>query len=227
MICRAFESLRVIDLNFRVEKEERLVLDTSTVARCYVDLNKGILRDALCSANDLEQLTINFDDYGYFGAVTSLENILGTKAWPKLSSLNLDCMSTTEDYLLAMLKRQPSLRELRLGFMTLVQGSWQQATTRMRKSLKLTDFVATGVLEDCSQMFPMHLLDSDAYAQDFSHITMGDALGIWVTDDVQVPEDDDYHPLNDEDFADEEELRDQYGPFADDEDFSDMDCDSD
>ena len=227
MVCRAFQSLKVVDLNFRLEKEDRVGLDFAMAKSCYLELGKGALREALSSANELQQLTVNFDDYGYYGAVTSLENILGNKVWPNLSTLNLDCMSASEDYLVAMLKRQSYLRDLRLGFMTLEQGSWPHATTRMRKGLSLTNFDATGIFEDCEQMYPMHLLDGDVYAQEFRHVTLSDALGLWVTDGADLPEDDDYHPLKDDEFTDEEELREQYGPFADDEDFSDMDCDSD
>ncbi|KAJ9609193.1 hypothetical protein H2200_006965 [Cladophialophora chaetospira] len=226
MLCLAFASLRNIDLNFRVEKDDRGSLETSA-DRCYADFSKGILRDALSAANDLEQLTINFDDFGYYGPVTTLDKIVGTKAWPKLVSLNIDYMTTTEEYLMGLLKRHPSLKDLRLGFMTLVQGHWPSTTRRMRKELSLEQFVATGILEDNDQMFPMNLLDGDAYAQDFSHISLGESLGLWVTDEADVPDEDDYHPLKDEEFTDEEELRDQYGPFADEDDFSDMDCDSD
>lgn len=231
MILQVFQNLKVIDLNFRLEKEDRINLDVSTADRCYADLNQGILRDALSAATDLEQLTINFDDYGYYGWVTKVSNILGDASWPKLVSLNLDCMATSEDYLLEILKRQPALRDVRLGFMTLDKGTWQSATGRMRHELDLDHFLATGILEDSDQMYPMHVLDGDAYASDFVHITLGEALGLWITDvnagRANVPFDADYHPLRDEEFTDEEDLREQYGPFADDDEFSDMDCDSD
>jgi hypothetical protein len=138
----------------------------------------------------------------------------------------MDCIKCSEDYLLALLKRQPALRDLRIGFMTLEQGRWSSATRHMRKSLNLDNFLATGILEDADQMFAMHFLDSDAYAQDFTRISMGDALGLWVTDEPDAPDHDNYHPLLDEDFADEDELREQFGPFEDDS-LSEMDCDSD
>ena len=224
MICQVFQSLKVIDLNFRLEKEEGNSLDTSTASRCYAGLDKGILRDAVCAADHLEQLTINFDDFGYYGAAMPLERVLGSKAWPKLQCLNVDCMSTTEEYLMAMLKRQPSLRDLRLGFMTFDQGRWPSATLRMRKDLKLETFVATGILEECEQMFPMHLLDMKAYEADYTHTTMSETLGLWVTDEPGIPDENEYHPLLDEDFIEEEELRDRFGPP---ENVSDMDCDSD
>ncbi|KIW24567.1 uncharacterized protein PV07_10275 [Cladophialophora immunda] len=224
LIRRAFQNLKVIDLNFRLEKDDRIGLDIMTADRCYADLAKGCLRDALTAARDLEQLTINFDDYGYYGAVTSLENILGSNAWPRLNMLNLDCMSTTEDYFLGMLKRQSSLRDLRLGFMTLEQGRWPSATTRMRKDLDLINFMASGILEDPDEMFPMHLLDTEAYVEDHHHFTLGDALGLYVADEFGIHEEEGYHPLLDDDFTDEETLREEYGPFADDDDFSDMDC---
>ncbi|KIW73542.1 hypothetical protein PV04_01649 [Phialophora macrospora] len=227
MLCLAFQNLKVIDLNFRLEKEDRIGLRPSSRNTLYADLSKGLLRDALCAANDLERLTLNFDDYGYYGVVATVENILGTKVWPKLEMLNIDCMSTTEIGLMHLLKRQPSLKDLRLGFMTFRQGYWPSAATRMRKELSLQNFVPTGIFEDPRQMYPMHHLDGDAYVQDFSHITLGEALGLWVTDGANGRDGDEYHPLFDDEFTDADELREQYGPFVEDEEFSDMDCDSD
>jgi hypothetical protein len=227
MLCLAFQNLRVIDLNFRLEKEDRNDLRPASRNTMYADLSKGLLRDALCAANDLEQLTINFDDFGYYGVVATVENILGTKVWPKLEMLNIDCMSTTETGLMHLLKRHPLLKDLRLGFMTFRQGHWPSAATRMRKELSLHDFVPTGIFEDPRRMYPMHHLDGDAYVQDFSHITLGEALGMWVTDGANGPDGDEYHPLLDDEFTDADELRDQFGPFVEDEEFSDMDCDSD
>ncbi|OAP65310.1 hypothetical protein AYL99_01282 [Fonsecaea erecta] len=225
LICRAFQNLKVIDLNFRLEKDDRIGLDIMTADRCYADLTKGCLGAALATARSLEQLTINFDDYGYYGAVTSLETILGFNAWPHLTMLNVDCMSTTEDYFLGMLKRQSSLRDLRLGFMTLEKGRWPNATKRMRTDLHLMTFVASGILEDPNQMFPMHLLDTEAYVEDHHHFSLSDALALYVTDEFGISDGDDYHPLLDEDFTDEETLREEYGPFAEaDDDLSEMDC---
>ncbi|EXJ72645.1 uncharacterized protein A1O5_03791 [Cladophialophora psammophila CBS 110553] len=225
LICCAFQNLKVIDLNFRLEKDDRISLDIMTARRCYEDFTKnGCLRAALSAARDLEQLTINFDDYGYYGPVTSLETILGSNTWPHLSVLNVDCMTTTEDYFLRTLEGQPSLRDLRMGFMTLEEGSWPEATRRMRKDLNLNIFMACGILEDPDQMYPMHLLDTEAYVEDHHHFTLSDALALYVTDEFGIPEEEDYHPLLDDDFNDEETLREEYGPFADDDDPSDMDC---
>ncbi|EXJ64084.1 hypothetical protein A1O7_00420 [Cladophialophora yegresii CBS 114405] len=227
MLCLAFQNLRVINLDFRLEKEDRTNLQRSSVRQQYADLSNGLLRNALCAANDLEQLTVNFDDYGYYGSVADLDKVLGTKAWPKLEMLNIDCMSTTEDELMDLLNRQPSLKDLQLGFMHLREGDWPSITTSMRKGLRLDDFVPTGIFEDSEQMYPMHHLDGDAYTEDFSHISLGEALGLWVVHGTESSDGKEYHPLLDDKFADADELRDQYGPFVEDEEFSDSDSDSD
>ncbi|ETI28008.1 hypothetical protein G647_00457 [Cladophialophora carrionii CBS 160.54] len=235
MLCLAFQNLRIIDLDFRLEKDDFTPLQRSNIRQHYADLANGLLRNALCAANDLEQLTVNFDDDGYHGSVADLDKILGNKAWPKLEMLNIDCMSTTEDELMDLLNRQPSLKDLRLGFMHLREGRWLSATTSMRKELKLHDFIPTGIFEDSGQMYPMHHLDGDAYTEDFSHISLGEALGLWVVHGTKSPGGNEYHPLLDDNFTDPDELRDQYGPFMEDGEFSDsdsdshsdMDCDSD
>ncbi|EHY58004.1 hypothetical protein HRR83_005137 [Exophiala dermatitidis] len=220
-ICEAFKNLKIIDLNFRLEKDDRHDLDVSSAERCYGELGKGSLREALAGARDLQELTINFDDFGFFGACVNMEHILGDHTWPSLKVLDVDCMSTTEDYLLNMLKRQTELERFRLGFMTLDDGRWPTATLRMRRDLHLVEFSSHGLLEDSEQMYPMHYIDGDAYMDDFHEFSLAAALDLYVTD--VHDEDDQYHPLEDTQFEDPEELRERYGPFSDD-DFSDMDC---
>lgn len=222
MICQAFKNLRTIDLNFRLEKDDRLDWDIMAPGRPYADLRKGYLRAALASATGLRDLTINFEDSVFQGACTNMKHILGDHSWPKLACLDLDCMSVSQEYLLSMLKRQPSLHCLRLGFVTLDDGLWPAATKLMRKELKLKQFLPHGILEDGDQMYPMHLIDSDVYMDEFAHFSMGDALDIYVTDEWDA--EDEYNPLEDEVFADPDELREEFGPFSDEEDLSDMDC---
>ncbi|EXJ89360.1 hypothetical protein A1O3_02427 [Capronia epimyces CBS 606.96] len=221
LICQAFQNLKVIDLNFRLEKDDRHGLDALTADRCYGDLSKGHLQDALAAAKDLEELTINFDDFGFYGACTNMQQILGDHAWPNLTTLDLDCMSTSESYLLDMLTRQPALEKLRLGFITLEGGRWPTTTMHMRKNLTLIEFSAHGLLEDSEQMYPMHLIDAEAYILDYAHFSLAAALDLYVTDGYD--EEDEYHPLEDSEFADPEELREEYGPFED-TDYSEMDC---
>ena len=72
-------------------------------------------------------------------------------------------------------------------------------------------------------MYPMHLIDSEAYMDDFAQFTLADALDMYVTDHEDDPGEG-YNPLDDTNFADPDELRDEWGPFSEDEDFSDMDC---
>ncbi|KIV80188.1 hypothetical protein PV11_07707 [Exophiala sideris] len=228
MICEAFRNLRVVDISFRLERDDRFDFTIMSADRCYGDLRKGYLRDALGAASGLEKLTINFEDYGFHGPCADMKYIVGDHVWPKLTYLDLDTMSATEDYLIGMLNRQPSLKTLKLGLITLEDGLWTHATQRMRKDLHLEDFIAHGILEDPVQMYPMHFIDSDAYMDDFERHSMADALDVYVTDEWD--EEDEYHPLEDDTFGDPDDLRDEFGPFTDDEydeidsDLSDMDC---
>ncbi|KAJ9642241.1 uncharacterized protein PV06_03199 [Exophiala oligosperma] len=237
MICVAFSNLKVIELGLRLERDEVVTWGDMPADTCYGDLRKGILRDALCAATGLESLTVNFEDYGYHGPCTDMKMILGEHSWPKLNYLDLDCLSTTQDDLLAMLKRQPAIHVFKLGFITLERGSWVDATRRMRRELKLAAFSAQGILEDSEQMYPMHFFDSEAYVDSFLEVTMSDSLDVYVTSrygsnelDHDDDEEDDLHPLEHDDFGDPEELRMDYGPFSDestdppDSDDSEMDC---
>ena len=221
-ICQVFTNLKVIDLNFRLERDDRSELDIMTAQTCYGQLVKGHLRDALKAATGLQKLTINFDDFGYFGPCTNLKNVLGDTVWPELDFLDLDCMSTTQEYFINTLKRQPALSKLTLGFFSLEDGHWTTATRLMRKDLHLTLFVAHGILEDPERMHPMHLIDTDAYMEDFAEFSLTNALDMYVTD---FDSDEDYHPLDDDNFTDPDELREEFGTYMDsDEAFDEMDC---
>ena len=222
----AFQNLKSLDLSLRLEKDDRVDLDILTADRCYADLSKGGLRDALAAATRLRKLTINFDDFGYFGPCTDLKHVLGDGVWPELKSLNLDMLSSTQDSLLATFKRQPLLKLLMIGFFTLKDGSWTDTTETMRRELKLDFFAPSGVLEDPERMYAMHLIDSDAYVDDFSEFTLGSAVGMYVTNDLWAEEsDEEYNPLDDDVFGDPDDLREEYGPFMDsDDDSSEMDC---
>jgi len=227
-IVHAFRNLRLISLSFRLEKEDRPNLEFMGADFCYSALSKGILRDALAAAKELEDLTINFDDFGYYGSCISAKHILGDSTWPKLQALDLDCMATSQKYLLDFLERQQSLETLSLGFIMLDSGSWPETINLMHKRLTLSLFNAHGILEDVDRMYSMHLIDADLYQDDLTHFTLSEALDMYVRNvagdsDEYYDEEDGYNPLHDDNFADPDELRDEYGPFSDD-DFSDMDC---
>jgi len=235
MLCQAFKNLKIVELGLRLERDDSLGWgDILPADRCYGDLRKGYLCDALGAATGLEKLTVNFEDYGYQGPCADMKIILGEHSWPSLTHLDIDCMSTTQDYLIAMLKRQPSLHNFKLGFITLEKGTWTEATRLFRKELKLGYFTAHGILEDSEQMHPMHFIDAEAYTEDFVEMTMADSLDVYVTGgwglEAEVG-DDDFHPLEQDDFADPDDLRNEYGPFSDDDldheidsESSDMDC---
>ncbi|KIV91751.1 hypothetical protein PV10_06258 [Exophiala mesophila] len=223
-LCQVFANLRVIELRLRLEKDHHRDLDLTTVERCYSGLSKGILRDCLASATKLEKLTVNFEDYGFYGPCTNLKNVLGDHSWPNLTALDIDCMSATQDQLITILTRQPALRDLRLGFFVLTAGKWTDTTRQMQTKLKLDMFCPTGLLEDPDCMYPMSLIQKSTYLLNFARLTMADALSFFVT---ELNSNDDYHPLEDESFADPELLRDEFGPFSDSESEDDdpMDCD--
>jgi len=69
----------------------------------------------------------------------------------------------------------------------------------------------------------MHLIDTDAYMEDFAEFSLTNALDMYVTDPDH--EDEHYHPLDDEAFTDPDELREEFGPWMNsDEAFDEMDC---
>jgi hypothetical protein len=227
LLCEAFSKLKVIDLHFRLEGGYN-VTDV-TGPQMYRDVSNGALRKALQNADDLEELTINFEEGGFYPLAT-LDAVVGPgdKSWPKLNTLDIDCMSTTEDAFLKFLRNQPMLSDLRIGQMSLTHGLWPAVTKKMRKVLNLGNFVAIGILEDPSQMYALAYIDGQAYAESFNKITMSEALSMWMTDGYRVDaENPEYNPLADDAFDCEDDLRDEYGPFSNEEEFSDMDCDSD
>ena len=218
----AFAHLTVIDLNFRLERDDRSMSHTMTAESRYGKFAKGHLREALKAATGLQKLTINFDDFGYYGPCTDLKYVLGDGVWPELHFLDLDCMTTTQEYLLDALKRQPALSKLTMGFFTLEDGLWTTATELMRKDLNLNLFVAHGILEDPERMHPMHLIDGDSYADNYVEFSLTNALDVYVTEGPPSSTDmDDYHPLDDDNFSDPDELREEFGPY---DSFDDMDC---
>lgn len=220
-LCSAFVHLKVVDLNFRLERDDRSVSHTMTAESHYGKFAKGYLRDALKAAAGLQKLTINFDDFGYYGPCTDLKHVLGDSVWPELTFLDVDCMSTTQEYLIDALKRQPVLSKVTLGFFTLADGRWTAATELMRKDLNLDLFVAHGILEDPERMHPMHLIDGESYAENYVEFSLTNALDVYVTEPGSISTDE-YHPLDDDNFSDPDELREEFGPY--DSFDSDMDC---
>lgn len=223
-LCKVFANLRIVELRLRLEKDDHRDMDLTTVERCYGGLSKGILRDCLASATNLEKLTVNFEDYGFYGPCTDVKNVIGDHSWQKLTSLDIDCMSCTQEQLMAILTRQPALHELRLGFFVLTAGKWTDTTRLMQTKLNLDMFYPSGLLEDPDSMYPMSLVETSTYMLNFAQLTLADALFLFVTEGTS---DDSYHPLDDDEFADPEELREEFGPFSDPEtdDEDPMDCD--
>ena len=128
----AVRSLKHISIGFRLDEDHEHVDDGG----CYGILNRGGLRDMLAASPLLEHLTVKFDHYPE-GGVTALANVLGEVTWPRLRSLWLSQLCTTEDELMACLLRQNSLEIISIGWMTLKKGSWENTVERMQKELSL------------------------------------------------------------------------------------------
>ena len=95
---------------------------------------------ALSSAVSLESLFIE-GDYGYFdpelGNMTSMSTFLEGCRFPKLTSLVLTNMNSTEDELLSFLKTSPCLKHLTMEFFALAVGSWEAVAQRIHLVLQL------------------------------------------------------------------------------------------
>lgn len=218
---KVFQSLKTLELVFRLERDDRYDLHTNHgngVATAYKDLTNGVLQSSLAAAKDLESLVINFDDLGYFGSAVNVSDILGDTVWPKLHKLDLDCMNSS-GRLVDMLRRQPCLKHLNLSFMVLERIDWVTLLRSMKKKLSLASFSTRGLLEDDNSQYNVYFIDSDAYCAEHIEISMSDMLEDFVVFNIPGPDDDDLdkevHPLLHMDWADPEELYELHG-FPDD-----------
>jgi len=205
-VLNAFTNLRTIDLAFRLERTDAIDIEGRPRLAYSPLVDTGTLRDALAAAAQLEDLTINFDDMGYYGSVVSVEDVLGGTSWPKLKHLNLDCMTTTAKSLMATLEHQPSLRYVTLGFFVLDVGFWTEITDDMKKDLKLRSFRAHGVIEDPDHMYSMQHVDVDSYIEDCYQTTLEEALNDYVCD-TSLELEDSLNPLDHNEWADLDDLR--------------------
>ena len=106
---------------------------------------------ALSSAVSLESLFIE-GDYAYFvpdyDIGTMMSTFLEGCRFPKLRSLVLMNINSTEDELLDFLQTSPCLKHLTLEFFNLVEGSWEVVARRIRSALQLKS-VMLDVLTGC------------------------------------------------------------------------------
>ena len=225
-LMSVFRSLKKIDLTFRLAMDTAIEATYSSHNHHYRALSKGGLRDALESRDVLASLAIKFDEFGHWGPMTDMKYVLGDKAWPKLRHLDLECMSTDDDYMVSALQRQKSLNALYIGNVRLSSGVWEDVITTMRKELDLTTFYPSGVLEDDDTIHCTEQLDVTAY-EDGCEISLSMALDMYVTDD---PDDGlaMLNPLIDGIFDDPEIVKAEFGHLSDSESFdssSHMECD--
>ena len=104
---------------------------------------KGRVRDLLFQANTIEDLEVKFVP----AVLINLFNLVGAHVWPKLTSITLSTIETTEEELLGSLVRHKStLRRLHLNTVFLHQGNWLSLVPQMRSSLDLEECVLDGRL---------------------------------------------------------------------------------
>ena len=139
----ALQSLKTINILFRLSLDHEHFDDEG----CFGILGRGGLKDMLACAPLLVHLTIGFDGtQNEPEGATDLKNVLGDHVWPKLQSVDLTLLSTTEDQLLATLERQPSLHSIELTNITLNTGSWVTTARRMQQDLDIDEAFFSGVL---------------------------------------------------------------------------------
>ena len=209
-----FASLKSIKLVFRLHIDQRDVIDHLGVQKAYQSLSKGFLAQALAGAKDVKTITINFDDFGYFGPTVKMQNVLGDIAWPELISLDLECIQFTEDEIIRILKRQSKLKVLQLAFACLEGSTWKELLREL-KELALMAFQATGVLEDDRGVYPTGNIDAHLYQTKHVEMTLGEKLDKFVTgallNEDSSPVAADFCPLEDIDWQDPGELYLMYG----------------
>ena len=164
-VKNAIREATEIDLNFRVEEVFANDLHQLGSKSCYAVLENGKLRAFLESATHLEKLRVAFGDDGFHGPTLDLKHVLGTCAWPSLSSLSLDSLDTTAENLVDILKRQPSLKNLRLGLINLSKGTWTDVLDEMRVYLDLEDahFWAFLTEDESGEVFNMSYIHADCF----------------------------------------------------------------
>jgi hypothetical protein len=143
----AFANLKKIDISFRLPDKD----EPTTEPGLYEVFKKGYLRDALCSAEGLEELRVAFTDYTYDGPCVELKDIFGDKSFEKLKKLSLSYVEANTKDFIETLKHQKALKHLDVAFVS-INGSWVDVLEQMRElDLRQADF--SGFLSDDEQMY--------------------------------------------------------------------------
>ena len=96
---------------------------------------QGNLAKILASATNLEQLQLEFQDED---KEPRFERILGDCKFPKLKSLELSYIKSTEEEIVSFLGSSPGLENLKLHYHYLRLGLWEHVAHRIKKFLQLS-----------------------------------------------------------------------------------------
>lgn len=140
---QAFANLKKLDISFRLPDK----IEPSTEPGLYNDLKEGGLRDAISSADKLEELRVAFNDFTYDGACVDLKNVLGEKSFDHLKKLSITYVEADAKSFIDILKRQKALKHLAILSVT-IKGSWVKVLDKMQKELSLKHATFDGFLTD-------------------------------------------------------------------------------
>jgi hypothetical protein len=208
-IKQVFNSLKILAITFRLESEARDHLAGGNAEPGYHELSER-LGEILASAQDLEKLKVNFDDLGYFGPTMDVKSIIGDNVWPKLQHLDVDCVKTDAKWFIQALTNQPRLQRLGLAFIYLSSQTWPEMIRDLKTQLKLKEFVTRGLLEDKDNFHCTNDIDSNAYIEDFSEMSLSEFLSTYVTTDI-FDSGDDFNPFTDIEWRDPDDLHETFG----------------
>lgn len=229
-----FQELEVLSLTLRPESE----ILPGTPSTQDTDVHQcGQLIATLSACQNLKSLCVNLCTQGGSDFKMNFDDMFpANHIFTKLTTLDVDCFTSSENKFLQALKKQPKLKSLAVACSRLTQGDWPTVIQRMRRELKLTDLFCYGYLEDSDSFYPMDLCDRDAWI-DGQKITLGFSVCCYVTDH-DYPDmhesgftDDEhdlfFNPLRcmDDDYEDDGMLKKLYGPVSDSEDDDDDDDD--
>ncbi|KAK5083931.1 hypothetical protein LTR05_006438 [Lithohypha guttulata] len=230
-LASRFSKMERIQLMFRPDFDSTVADADASIPIGSLTLKAAsLLAYSLGTATNLQSLTVNFHPVIEETAGQLIHIMAGT-SFASLTHLDLDFFSTTEDYFVQMLKRQPKLSGLYIAFAVLTEGRWANTIKRMRYELSLEEFFCNGQLEDPEMMFSLDLCERDMWRDGDKH-TLSSAIDLYVTDSNYPVDEDDFdmedpdvdfdivwNPIYriDEDFDSEEDLTLDLGPISDDD----------
>ena len=116
-------------IKLRLTLTEDLNRWSTRIGDAYV---QGNIAKALATAINLEQLELDFGELDS----PSFEAILEGCEFPKLKSLNLSWIMSSENQLVGLLRSSPGLETLQLSYHGLMQGLWERVAHWIKVSLR-------------------------------------------------------------------------------------------